>query len=996
MQVKDELRVLVEAEVTRAIENFKKLSKGIDESEKKTVSLGDALDSFSKKSLIISGVLGGAGIAAVKFAGENQKLQLSLENMLGSAEEASAVFEEWRRLGASPGLNADEVFTLGKAMVNMGHDTRYATDTMKMLGDIAAGTGVSFGEISGSFERARAMGNLTTRDLVRLQQQGIPIVKQLAKELNTSEENIRHLADKGKIGFAELERAFKSMTSPGGQFAGMMEKLSGGVLEKFSSAADDAKQALASFGELLLPMATKLLDGASSILQGITNMEEGTKRFVLGMGTVIAVSGPVISAVKGIGNAISFLAKAHPVIRGISIAFAGLGVVTGFINKQANAYEDLQNEIKKTDLASRNLLSSYAAGNDEKVLDEKTTRELIKLYPELTGVIKANNTTVKEAEELKKALNAQNIESSQQGRIKNFLKDMELLSLANREIEQLKADIRQPGRGYSLDTLNQMLEQNITYRDDLVKKINQQRRDISEVLSSIGKELLFSGKVVDLPPVKIPVDVPKAEDIQPQLNNLKKTWQEWFSEITNVDHTKIGNSGAKAAQLYINEFERSLTAQSTIAKVLEDHIDIAGVLRSRQSEVQNALVELLSINPEEIDRPFTLIQEEIQNIIAEYHRLGEEAKKLEDNFTITSTLEKLSEELQNVGKDNYDFALASIAAANATEEQMRQAEELIKALREAGQVSKELSAQEILHNLGTEVQNLGKDQYDLALASMMAANATEEEMEQAEKMIDTLRRYGQSFDDFLSQKISGGLMNVFPDLEKQAAQAIGNISAQLASISFDSMLSGLSAVGELFAKGADGAEDFRQAMAGIAQQILNQLPNMFLQAGLQLIAQGQWPLGLGFVAAAGSSALIGGFVKGKTDVAANAHGNAFDGNDVVPYAHGGTFTNQIVNTPTFFKHGGKLGVMGEAGPESIMPLKRMANGDLGVAASGGGAKVTVNIINNAKAEVRQEEYTDSDGNKQIDVTLERLINNHITSGKADRAMARFGARPVGV
>jgi phage-related minor tail protein len=191
-------------------------------------------------------------------------------------------------------------------------------------------------------------------------------------------------------------------------------------------------------------------------------------------------------------------------------------------------------------------------------------------------------------------------------------------------------------------------------------------------------------------------------------------------------------------------------------------------------------------------------------------------------------------------------------------------------------------------------------------------------------------------------------------------------------------------------------------MADMAQRMLDMLPNFFLMAGLQMIVQGNWPMGLAFIAAAGSSALIAGYTQGKIneakDAAANAHGNVFDANGVVPYAHGGAFTNQIVSSPTYFRYGGKFGVMGEAGPESIMPLRRMANGDLGVAADGaGGAKVTVNIINNTSTEVRQEESTDAEGNRQIDVVIGQLVNSHISSGKADRAIGgRYGLRALGV
>ncbi|MBH3377942.1 MULTISPECIES: phage tail tape measure protein [Pseudomonas] len=60
-------------------------------------------------------------------------------------------------------------------------------------------------------------------------------------------------------------------------------------------------------------------------------------------------------------------------------------------------------------------------------------------------------------------------------------------------------------------------------------------------------------------------------------------------------------------------------------------------------------------------------------------------------------------------------------------------------------------------------------------------------------------------------------------------------------------------------------------------------------------------------------------------------------NGVQLFANGGAFTNSIVSTPTAFgMAGGKLGVMGEAGDEAVMPLTRTAGGQLGVMAVGGG------------------------------------------------------------
>ena len=67
-----------------------------------------------------------------------------------------------------------------------------------------------------------------------------------------------------------------------------------------------------------------------------------------------------------------------------------------------------------------------------------------------------------------------------------------------------------------------------------------------------------------------------------------------------------------------------------------------------------------------------------------------------------------------------------------------------------------------------------------------------------------------------------------------------------------------------------------------------------------------------------------------------ADGGHFSQGRVMPFAKGG-----VVTSPTYFPMRGATGLMGEAGPEAIMPLTRGADGKLGVAASGGGRSVSV-------------------------------------------------------
>ena len=72
----------------------------------------------------------------------------------------------------------------------------------------------------------------------------------------------------------------------------------------------------------------------------------------------------------------------------------------------------------------------------------------------------------------------------------------------------------------------------------------------------------------------------------------------------------------------------------------------------------------------------------------------------------------------------------------------------------------------------------------------------------------------------------------------------------------------------------------------------------------------------------------------------------------MPFAAGG-----VVSSPSYFPMGNNIGLMGEAGPEAILPLQRAADGRLGVAASGGGAPVSIvfNVTTPDAASFRKSE-----------------------------------------
>lgn len=111
-------------------------------------------------------------------------------------------------------------------------------------------------------------------------------------------------------------------------------------------------------------------------------------------------------------------------------------------------------------------------------------------------------------------------------------------------------------------------------------------------------------------------------------------------------------------------------------------------------------------------------------------------------------------------------------------------------------------------------------------------------------------------------------------------------------------------------------------------------------------------------------------------------GAAFE-NGVRKFASGG-----IVNSPTLFNYGSKTGLMGEAGPEAILPLTRN-KGKLGVEASV--SPVNINIINNSDTSIDTKETFGSSGERNIEILIESKVRDGLSKGIYDRQLrSNFG------
>lgn len=143
-----------------------------------------------------------------------------------------------------------------------------------------------------------------------------------------------------------------------------------------------------------------------------------------------------------------------------------------------------------------------------------------------------------------------------------------------------------------------------------------------------------------------------------------------------------------------------------------------------------------------------------------------------------------------------------------------------------------------------------------------------------------------------------------------------------------------------------GTEDLGKALQNIGVELLNTIAKMMIM----------YAVGQALGAISGGKGFLGYLAKGFGYEKANAKGNVFAQNGIVPFAKGG-----IVTGPTLFPFAKGTGLMGEAGPEAIMPLARGADGKLGVMANGGGGDV--NVVVNVDASGSKVEGDSQQGNQ---------------------------------
>ena len=238
---------------------------------------------------------------------------------------------------------------------------------------------------------------------------------------------------------------------------------------------------------------------------------------------------------------------------------------------------------------------------------------------------------------------------------------------------------------------------------------------------------------------------------------------------------------------------------------------------------------------------------------------------------------------------------------------------------------------------------------------------------------DELKAKLQKAVEALNQPAKKG-MDLFKDRFKKGIESMGDLFGNLgdaAARAFDGLGDKLH---EFITTGKADFKDF-------ARSVLSDLSKIFLKAAMFNILKSM--PGMSFLG--------------------SAKGNAFTQNGIVPFAKGG-----LVNSPTIFPYAaggtGKFGLMGEAGPEAILPLRRGPDGRLGVENTGA-SRMNAAMSRYSRNGVAPGQMTDADGmpvaggmgggSAALDVryNVERINNvDYVTAAEFEQGMTQAAKR----
>lgn len=797
-------------EVRKLTREYKEFASGTNNADEIVKSLTDSL---KRTAAEIGGLVAikRFGSDVIEATGKMQQLQVALSTILQDKSKADQLIADIVQFAAKTPFNLDDVATGAKQLLAYGSSADNVVNELSMLGDVASGLQIPIGQLIYLYGTLRTQGRAMTVDIRQFAGRGIPIYEELAKVLGVSKDQVSELVKEGKVGFKEVEQAFKNMTSEGGKFANLMESSAGTWPQRLSNIEDTLFQKMNEFGNKYKDVFEFGIGTAEDLVESLDDVFSVMGGLIAAYGSYKAALIAAAVAQKAVGFIESIrligmyrkelglataaqqtfnLASKSNVYVALLAALVGIGTAVYMFTKRTNeataAQETLNSVNKKTDEE----FSKQAATVDR-----------------LSGILKSETSSIdqkkKALSDLQTIIPSYNASLNEEGRlinnnteaIKSYLTQLEKqirMKAAQEELEELYRKKRTQEKQQKVATENYneakslynssvtmtgsalqnrgvntgvaVFSQNSAVNNQLKDSTNKAKKELDSVNKELGETvsaITELEKEIEKSSLSDNKESPQSS-ISKEVENATIRIKTLKQEIADLRSGKLQAEAGKTVESAIKAKEKEL--QST-EKTLETLTGISYKSENKkvvdsQQNLSDELLQLIRTNQQnEINLMEEGSEKKRRQIELDYQREIDEIRKQRKKWEDAQGGKLTSEQREVLGS----------RASNAMQSREKGLAEITKAENQAA-----IEADErYLKNYGTFMQKRQAitDEYTRKISEATTQgdkDILQKEMEKALSSLDLEK---------LKQGINWEL--VFGDLDKVSKESLNKVKQQL-------------------------------------------------------------------------------------------------------------------------------------------------------------------------------------------------------------------------
>lgn len=529
-------------EVRKLTREYKEFTSGTNNADEIVKSLTDSL---KRTAAEIGGLVAikKFGSDVIEATGKMQQLQVALSTILQDKSKADQLIADIVQFAAKTPFNLDDVATGAKQLLAYGSSADNVVNELSMLGDVASGLQIPIGQLIYLYGTLRTQGRAMTVDIRQFAGRGIPIYEELAKVLGVSKDQVGELVKEGKVGFKEVEQAFKNMTSEGGKFANLMESSAGTWPQRLSNIEDTLFQKMNEFGnkykevfEFGIGTAEDLVESLDDVLSVMGGLiaAYGTYKAALITAAVAQKAVGFVESIRLIGmyrkelglataaqQAFNLASKSNVYVT-LLAALVGIGTAVYMFTKRTNEAAAAQETLNSVNKKADEEFSRQAATVDRlsDVLKSETSSldQKKKALSDLQSIIPSYNASLDEEGKL--------INNNTEA-IKSYLAQLEKqirMKAAQEELEELYRKKRTQEKQQKLATENYNEAKSLYNSSVTMTSSALQNRGINTGVTVFSQNSAVNNQLKD-----------SANKAKKELDSVNKELGETVSAITELE-----------------------------------------------------------------------------------------------------------------------------------------------------------------------------------------------------------------------------------------------------------------------------------------------------------------------------------------------------------------------------------------------------------------------------------------------------------------------------